>query len=188
MAESQLPSIDRLRQILRYEPETGKLFWLERPESMFVGGPYKPSRRAASWNSRCAGKEAFTARASHGYREGAVDNKKYLAHRIIWALHYGSHPPRHVDHINGDKLDNRIANLRDVDPSMNLRNALGKSNNTSGVTGVNWRDDKRKWRARIMVNYKETTIGHFDTFEEAVAAREAAAKRLGFTQRHGTFA
>ena len=102
-------------------------------------------------------------------------------------MHYGVEPSGYIDHLNGDKHDNRIANLRDVDMSTNLRNAAGKSNNTSGATGVNWRADKGKWRARIMVNYKERTLGHFDTFEEAVAAREAAARKLGFTERHGTF-
>src|ERR1041384_5937819 len=97
MAESQLPSIEHLRQILRYEPETGKLYWLERPVSMFVGGPYTPSRRAASWNARCAGKEAFTYVNSAGYRTGAVDNYLLLAHRVIWALVNGYWPDR-VDH------------------------------------------------------------------------------------------
>lgn len=187
MADSHLPSIELLRQLLRYEPETGKLFWLVRPASMFVGGPYPSGRRATSWNNRLAGREAFTGIGSHGYREGSIYNKKYLAHRIVWALHYGAHPPRHIDHVNGDKHDNRISNLRDVDVSLNQRNARGKSNNTSGATGVNWRPDKDKWRARLMANYKETTIGHFETFEEAVAARAAAASGLGFTERHGTF-
>lgn len=180
---TRLCSVD----LLRYEPETGLLFWKERPVEMFTGGEYAPERRAASWNSRYAGKQAFTSIASHGYREGDIDGVRYLAHRIIWAMCHGAFPVRHIDHIDGDKLNNRIANLRDVPQAVNTRNAVGKSNNTSGATGVNWRASRGKWRARIMVNYQERTIGHFDTFEEAVAAREAEAERLGFTERHGTF-
>lgn len=184
MANGELPPVDLLRQLLRYEPETGKLFWKERPIAMFVGGKYPADRRAASWNSRCAGKEAFQVIGTPGYREGKIENVAYLAHRVIWAMHYGAPPAGYIDHINGGRLDNRLENMRDVSMSMNLRNAVGKSNNTSGV---NWRPEKGKWRARVMVNYKERTIGHFDTFEEAVVAREAAARKLGFTERHGTF-
>lgn len=187
MADRQLPSIDLLRQLLRYDADTGLLFWKERPIEMFVGGEYPPERRAASWNSRCADKEAFTYVNSAGYRSGAVNDLLLLAHRVIWAIHYSKWPDDDVDHIDGDKLNNRIANLRDVPQAVNTRNAVGKSNNTSGVTGVSWRPDRGKWRARVMVNYREISLGHFDTLEEATIAREAAVRQFDFTERHGSF-
>lgn len=187
MAECQLPSVALLRQLLRYESDTGLLFWEERPVEMFIGGKYSPERRAASWNSRCAGREAFTYVNSAGYRTGAINDTLLLAHRVIWAIHYGIWPEHDVDHIDGDKLNNRIANIRDVPQAVNTRNAVGKSNNTSGVTGVSFRPDRGKWRARIMIDYREINLGHFDTLEEATIAREAALKQYDFTDRHGSF-
>jgi hypothetical protein len=169
-----LPSIGYLRQRLRYEPETGKLFWLEY-EGM-------PKRGYAQW----VGKEAFTSCKPEGYRQGMVGGHGCLAHRVAWALHYGEWPDDQIDHINGVTDDNRISNLRVVTNQENQKNRTMSSNNTSGITGVVWDKFRRKWRARITVNGRKLGLGRFKTLEEAAAARKEADIKYGFTERHGT--
>jgi hypothetical protein len=168
-----LPSVDYLRKRLRYEPETGKLFWLD-----YEGMPQR-------WLTRWAGKEAFTA-YSNGYLIGGICGVMFLAHRVAYAIHYGEWPDDQIDHINGVRRDNRISNLRVVNHQENLRNANMKRNNTSGITGVVLHKSTGKWLARICVGYRRIHIGYFDTLEEATAARKEAAAKYGFTERHGT--
>jgi hypothetical protein len=96
----ELPSPDLLRKLLRYEPETGKLFWRERDREFF-----KSDRDYKVWNIRFAGKEAFTA-SDCGYKTGKVFGKTYRAHRIIWALQTGAWPRDEIDHIDQDKSNN----------------------------------------------------------------------------------
>lgn len=171
---------DVLRQLLKYEPETGKLFWLRRPSAMF-----KTEASSKRWHANFYGKEAFTAINSEGYRTGTIFERPYKAHRVIWALVYGQWPKGQIDHINGDRTDNLIANLRDVTVATNQRNAKMQTNNTSGVTGVSWARRHRKWRAGVRVGDLTLHLGHFDTIEAASAARAAANERYGFTARHG---
>jgi hypothetical protein len=168
-----LPSIDYLRKRLRYEPETGKLFWLDHE-----GMP-------PMWRSRWAGKEAFTTK-DKGYHVGGVDTLGLMAHRVAWAIYHGEWPSDQIDHINGITYDNRIINLRVVTTTENARNANMKSNNTSGITGVTWDNGKRRWKAQIMVNGRCVNLGRFKTIEEAAAVRKEAATKYGFTERHGT--
>jgi hypothetical protein len=133
------------RQLLRYEPETGKLFWKARPASFFAhsfnrwGGIKTAETNALIWNRKYAGKEAFTAN-SRGYRTGRMFDWQYFAHRVIWAIVYGEWPVvgMDIDHINGDKSDNRIANLRCVSHQENGQNAKRPNNNTSGRIGVSY--------------------------------------------------
>lgn len=185
MADKPLPDAELLRQLLRYEPETGKLFWLVRKPYHFTTGVMSPVRKAAAWNGRNAGNEAFTDIGDHGYYHGSINGRLYLAHRVIWAIQTGSWPEADIDHINGVRSDNRWYNLQSVSHAINLRNSAGKSCNTSGVTGVSWRPTRGKWRARIMVDGKETTLGHFSDFHDAVAARQSALMDHGFSARHG---
>lgn len=175
-----------LSDLLRYDPESGKLYWKERPVSMFEGGSYPAERRQKSWNSRCANKEAFGHMGNHGYKEGAIFNHLFLAHRVIWALVHGAWPEGDIDHRNGDKLDNRDGNLRDVSTSINCRNSAMKSVNSSGLTGVSYRKDRGHWRARVMVNGKETHLGNFSSAQDAYDARLKVNPALGFSERHGT--
>ena len=169
-----LPSIDYLRKRLRYEPETGKLFWLDH-EGM-------PKR----WRTKWAGKEAFTSSTTLGYLRGKIDSRTFKAHRVAWALQYGEWPEDQIDHINGVKEDNRISNLRVVSILDNNKNKAMQSNNTSGVMGVHWHKCANKWSAQIMVNRRSVHLGYFNTIEEASAARKQAAIKYGFTERHGT--
>lgn len=183
MAKKPIPTPERVRQLLRYDPVTGKLFWRPRPLSAFTDGGHTAAHTCAKWNARWADKEAFTAR-NRGYFVGAVDGVNLPAHRVAWAIYRGSWPSQFIDHINGNPSDNRIENLRDVSHSDNHRNSSRRSDNTSGVTGVYWATSKQKWAAYIRAD-KTLALGRFDTFAEAVAARKAAEKVLGYHANHG---
>lgn len=174
MTDKNLPSIDYLHKRLRYEPETGKLFWRDCEEM------------PKGWRTRWAGNEAFTSDNGQGYRQGAIGGVHFEAHRVIWSIHYGEWPSDQIDHINGVRADNRISNLRVVTAQENRRNASMRRDNTSGVCGVCWHKNKKKWMAKIKIDGCDKYLGLFTTIEAAAAARAEASRRYGFTDRHGT--
>ena len=180
MADGNLPDIETLRKLLAYDPETGVLTWLPRPVSMF--GRNQDWLR---WSARYAGMPAFTADDGQGYRHGAIFGRKYRAHRVAWALHHGEWPVDQIDHENGDRADNRIANLRSVTNAENGRNQKRSARNASGVIGVHWFKTKRKWRAAITVAGVSMSLGYFARIEDACEARDAAERRHGFNSNHG---
>ena len=171
-----------LRLLLDYIPDTGKLVWRHRTPDLFDDGVHSAKRSCLAWNRRMAGKEAFTA-IGHGYLKGSIFNQRYSAHRVAWAIHYGVWPTGQIDHINGDRTDNRIVNLRDVDNKTNGRNQRLGKNNRSGVNGVLW--DRGCWVARIKVNGKSKHLGRFRCLEDAAVAREKANRTYGFHAGHG---
>lgn len=145
-----------------------------------------PDRRSwGLWNTKYAGKAAFNSLDGSGYRSGGIFNRTFRAHRVAWALAHGEWPRGFLDHINGDKTDNRLANLRDVTRLENARNMPRPKNNTSGVLGVSWSKSHGKWAARIKVEGRKLSAGHFDKFEDACAARRAANVTFGFNENHG---
>ena len=180
MAKRELPDPELLRKLLRYEAETGKLFWRERPCEMF---PSKQSWK--TWNTKHANSEALKAKDAKGYKHGQVLNKHYMTHRVVWALVHGAWPNEQIDHINGDKSDNRIFNLRDVSHAVNAKNLKKSAANTSGSTGVSWMPSKKCWRAEICVDGRRMHIGVFKSLEEAKVARADADARYGFHENHG---
>ncbi|QWY83223.1 HNH endonuclease protein [Rhizobium phage RHph_X2_25] len=173
-------TFEQANELLQYESDTGKLFWLPRPARMFTS-----TSHWKRWNTRFANKEAFVTRHGEGYRMGVVLGHKCLAHRIIWLLCHGAWPLGQIDHINGDRTDNRIANLRDVSNAENMRNTSRRSDNTSGVTGVYLNREMKKWAADIRVDGRTISLGLFETINEAATARSAANSKYGFTDRHG---
>ena len=177
---SKMLTPEDLRNLLEYNPETGLLRWRVRPASLFSS-----QRSCSTWNARYAGQPAMTAKNAHGYAGGPILGKTYLAHRVIWAIAKGFWPEGEIDHVNGDRTDNRLSNLREVDHRENSMNASKSHNNSSGETGVYWRSDNRKWAAKIGIEGKLVHLGCFDTFDEAVAARKLAANAQGFSDRHG---
>lgn len=160
---------EEARRLFRYDPETGELYWR-------VGG----GRRKVGVPAGCV----FKPGANY-YRRVSVGHKFYYAHRMAWLVWYGHWPKNEIDHINGDTLDNRIENLRDVDCAENRKNQRISSANTSGALGVRWHGEKGRWQARMQVCRKEIHLGYFDHLEDAVAARKEADKRYGFHENHG---
>lgn len=177
MAKSRLPSPETLRQLLRYEPETGKLFWLPRPCEMFA-----TSRAFGLWNTRFAGQEAFTAVNNNGYRHGKVFGIGLLASRVIWAMQTGAWPVALVDHRDTDRSNNRWGNLRAATYSENGKNQR-RSKVNKGFKGVDWDRRAKKWRAQICTDRRKKFLGYHESPEAAHAAYCAAAIAL-----HGEFA
>lgn len=179
----QLLSPDILRKLLRYEPDTGRLFWLKRDVSMFTDGGHSASQECGRWNTRYAGKEAMTADTGQGYRGGPVMRISCKAHRVIWAIVHGEWPDE-IDHINGNRADNRIVNLRSVTRSENMLNKAAYRSKSTGVPGVS-QSRSNTWRANIKHNGVIHWLGTFPTFDEAVAVRKAAERQYGFHPNHG---
>jgi hypothetical protein len=179
MAKKPLPSPAELRQLLEYDPETGVLKWLRRPPEMFVTEAY-----CKSWNTKYAGKAAGTLDNSNGYMVFKINDRKVRAHRVVLALTTGVWPDV-VDHLNGDRADNRLANLSSGSQSDNIKNSAKRSNNTTGITGVYWNTFIKKWGASIKANGVSIWLGRYDDFDCAVSARRDAEKTYGFSERHG---
>lgn len=170
-----------LQEFLRYDPEAGKLYWRPRGEKWFDS-----AARCAWWNRRFAGQEAFTSPGGgeSSYRCGAVLGLGLLAHRAIWAVVHGEWPDQ-IDHINGDRADNRIVNLRNVTSDENHRNLARSRKNTSGRTGVCHDKRSGKWLAYICVNGVQKRIGDFVRKDDAIAARVEAEMKHGYHPNHG---
>ena len=114
---------------------------------------------------------------STGYRRIIVNRKQYRAHRLIWFMVHGKFPVNMIDHINGNKLDNRISNLREATHQENMQNKTkARSDNKSGFLGVHLH--RKKFLARIHVNNRRKILGSFDTPEEAHEAYLAAKREL----------
>ncbi len=173
-----------LREMVSYSPETGRLFWKARGPSLFAGVKRCAAHSCAIWNTKNAGNEAFTSVVG-GRKVGGLNGVKQYAHRVAWALHYGAWPVGEIDHINGDAMDNRIENLRDVAHADNMRNVKRSKANTSGETGVTWDPQSGKWRARLNTNGRTHYFGLHGDFESAVIARKSAQEAFGFHANHG---
>lgn len=181
MANKALPSPEVLRQLLRYEPETGKLFWRERGSEWFSDGHRTAAGNAANWNARYAGREAFTADSGRGYRVGAIQDRLHLAHRVIWAMQTGEWPDAEIDHADVDGLNNRWANLRPASRPQNQFNTKPHADNKSGVKGL-WQRPDGKWRVRIRADSVPREVGIFNCKTAAAAAYAKASAEL-----HGAF-
>mgnify|MGYP003442342832 CR=1 FL=1 len=173
MAYKALPSPEALRQLLDYDPETGVLTWRQRPREMFSS-----DMQWKTWNTRFSGQTATTVKKDTGYRTGGIWGVSYKAHRLIWVIMTGREPASLIDHIIGDKADNRWENLRLTDKSGNGCNRAAPVTNTSGLKGASWDKLQSKWRAQIQHRGKTIYLGLFDTPEAAHAAYASAAHKM----------
>lgn len=173
-----------LRTLLRYEPDTGKLFWLKRDVSFFEDGEKTASHSCNCFNGQFAGKEAFTCVGGRGYKTGAIFGRPYLSHRVIYALYHG-YWPGEIDHKNHNRSDNRIENLREVTHIENHKNRSLNSTNTSGFNGVSFNKRNKKWMARIRHEGESRYLGLFTDIASAIAARKAANIKYGYHENHG---
>lgn len=171
----------KLNRLLHCDFETGDLTWKPRGIDMF-----KDVRTMNAWNTMYAGKGALRCIGSHGYKKGRILGRDLLAHRVIWAMRNKRWPIGEIDHIDGDKLNNRLSNLREVTSSTNSMNSARSTRNTSGVTGVSFNKASKKWVAYIQSQGKFRHLGSFHTKQEAKLARLAAQQSSDFTVRHGT--
>lgn len=146
---------EKLRELLHYDPETGIFTW-----------------RVSAANSVKVGDVAGCSNGN-GYLRLRLQSRLYHAHRLAWLYVYGEWPKGQIDHINRDRSDNRISNLREVTNKQNAQNSSKPSNNTSGHPGVYWYKQSSKWQAKITHNQKHIHLGCFATIEDAIAARKA---------------
>lgn len=151
MSKDEL-TVALVKELLSYNPETGVFTW-----RVNRGGTARVGATAGTIGKK-------------GYRYIGVKNKCYLAHRLAWLYIYGCLPEKHIDHINREKSDNRIDNLREVSNSQNHWNLNTNSANTSGYTGVSWNKRAKKWHSYIHAQGKRKHLGLFNTPEEAHAA------------------
>lgn len=152
-----------LLSLLTYDENTGSFIW-------------KGLSGSKSYlNGRVAG-----GRHNCGYIEIGIKGKCYLAHRLAWFYVNKQWPDGNLDHIDRNPRNNKISNLRIATQSQNCANQKSKRKNSLFPKGVGFRKDIQKWRARIMVNRKEITLGVFETMHEAKAAyKNAAIKYFG---------
>lgn len=157
---------ESLKESLAYNPLCGTFFW-----------------------RKTRGKVLCTSEAGHvnhyGYVVIGFCGSVHKAHRLAYLYMTGDFPPDQIDHINGDRADNRWCNLRPANSTENMQNKRRYRNNTSGVTGVNWHRSRQKWQSTIRLHGTLTHLGRYDDWFEAVCARKSAEGRHGFHVNHG---
>lgn len=157
LVEKKIPLTQaELKAVFDYDPDTGiftRVF--KNGKSKVVGSP----------NTK-------------GYICIPIRNVKYVAHRLAWLWVHGKFPEHQLDHINRNKQDNRIINLREVTNKQNCENRGLQKNSSSGIAGVSWKSSHKKWVAQICHNQKNIYLGLYARIEDACIARKAAEKRL----------
>ena len=162
-AESLTQTI--VKERLDYDPDTGVVRW-----------KVSPARRVKIGD--VAGYMSNT-----GYINIEIFSKAYRLHRVIWLMVYGSFPDHVIDHINGNRSDNRLVNLRAATNKQNGENQCLQVNNSSGFRGVSWHSSTNKWQARVCHHRSSYYLGTFDTAEEAARVVKGARDLL-FTHHH----
>lgn len=158
----------KLKKLLLYHPEIGIFTWLTNRNNMAKRGDI----------AGCAGAGC--------YRFISVVGCRYAEHHLAWLYTHGEFPKNEIDHINGNPLDNRICNLRDVTKEENAKNKRMYKNNTSGTSGVYWNKISKKWFATIPHQSKQIYLGTFVDIDSAIKARKLAEVKYGYHENHGS--
>lgn len=169
---------DYLCECLEYNPETGDMIWKERPLHHFFN-----AHSWKAWNKKYAKRIAGTI-DYQGYRRIGLLGRIHQAHRMAWAIMTGSFPDAEIDHIDHDRNNNKWNNLRAVTGGENQRNQTIYKNNTSGVTGVCWHKQSKKWQAQVQTN-TGIFAKRFQSFNDATQAVLKARKSFNFHENHG---
>lgn len=143
--------VEYLRELFDYNSETGVIRW------KVARGPIRPGRE-------------LTRVSTSGYGKVNVDGKTLLAHRVAWAIYHGAWPTLDIDHIDGDRRNNAISNLRQATRTENCQNVVTTKRKSAGGQGVWWDKIRQRWRAVIWVAGKSILLGRFKTKEEAAQA------------------
>lgn len=160
MAEGILTA-ERLREVVHYDPDTGRF-----------------TRKVRLAQRHQVGDDACHP-MSNGYLRIGIDSQRYLAHRLAWLYVHGEWPRRLLDHINGDRADNRISNLRECTHSQNQENRRkAQANNQSGYMGVYFQRQNKNWVARIVINGKRKHLGCYQSAEKAHQAYLSAKRKM----------
>lgn len=149
-------NVSTIRKLVSYDPDTGSMTWLVT-------------------KGRCVKGREVGNPHSCGYRETHIGGHRIYVHRLVWLYHYGKMPGGQIDHINGDRSDNRIKNLRAVTQQQNSANMRMKSNNKSGYKGVTKYGNR--YIAHIHISGKTSYLGSYDTPVAAHGAYARAAQR-----------
>lgn len=163
-------TFDYLIDHFSYDPDSGRFWRIKRYDS---------------WGKRVDCNNAITSKNNRGYFWTNIGRRMFLVHRLIYLFMTGQHPTHEIDHINGDRLDNRWVNLRHVTPFENARNQGNRVDNTSGCRGVTLNINSNKWVARISHEGIRYSLGYFRTKEEAIEARKKAERELKYHENHG---
>ena len=162
-----------LKEKLHYDKDTGIFTWTDSKLN----------------NSKVRGKQAGNIDKYNGYRRIAMklDGKArfFKAHRLAWLYVYGEFPKLTLDHINHDKTDNRISNLREVTQRENHRNRSMRKDNTSGYNGVSFNKKAGKYEARVGANGRLMFLGYFEKAEDAAQVAKESREHYGFHKNHG---
>jgi len=151
---------ERLKEVLSYDSTTGLFIWAVSRGKLKNGA-------TAGYNR------------PDGYNHIKLDYKYYYTHRLAWLYVYGEFPENEIDHINQNRSDNRISNLREANRQENKHNqSKPNKNNASGYLGVYWNKIEKKWSAQIAINGKDKRLGVFNTAEEASEAYLKAKRKL----------
>lgn len=159
MTEMDL-TLDRLKKVLSYDRTTGVFYWRVSTSNRVKAG-------------RMAGRDNGV-----GYLRLMLDRRLYYTHRLAWMYVHGTMPEVEIDHINGNRSDNRISNLRLAQHRENGQNQALRKTNTSGKHGVSWSKPHNKWAAYIMKDGRKRHLGLFDSLEDAGDAYLAGKARL----------
>lgn len=160
-----------LKELLRYDSKTGKFYWLHD-----MNAAVKANMEAGTISGKYP---------DDGYIKIVINKHPYKAHRLAWLYEQGEFPLKLIDHINRDRTDNRIENLRLATDAINSKNQSIYKNNVSGYHGVT--KHGKRWRARININGKKVHLGVFDTIEEAAECRRKVELEYGFHINHGNY-